>query len=69
MRLNFGLVLLSLHKPPTSPSRSRPWMSLSGARHSRRCARYRDGRIIWLRTTQKERVRRFGENLEAIKRL
>ena len=70
MRLNFGLVLLSLHKPLDIAEQIATVDVMSGGRVIFGIALgYRDVEYLAFGTTQKERVRRFEENLEAITRL
>ena len=70
MRLNFGLVLLSLHKPLDIAEQIATVDVMSGGRVILGVALgYRDVEYLAFGTTQKERVKRFEENLEAIKRL
>src|ERR671937_558699 len=70
LRLNFGLVLLSLHKPLDIAEQIATVDVMSGGRGIFGAALgYRDVEYLAFGTTQKERVRRFEENLEAIKRL
>ena len=70
MRLNFGLVLLSLHKPLDIAEQIATVDVMSGGRVILGIALgYRDVEYLAFGTTQKERVKRFEENLEAIKRL
>src|SRR2546425_2139739 len=70
MRLNFGLVLLSLHKPLDIAEQIASVDVMSGGKVILGVALgYRDVEYLAFGTTQKERVRRFEENLEAIKRL
>src|SRR6185503_14058785 len=70
MRLNFGLVLLSLHKPLDVAEQIATVDVMSGGRVIFGIALgYRDVEYLAFGTTQKERVRRFEENLEAITRL
>src|SRR5438034_6439074 len=70
MRLNFGLVLLSLHKPLDIAEQIATVDVMSGGRVIFGVALgYRDVEYLAFGTTQKERVKRFEENLEAIKRL
>jgi alkanesulfonate monooxygenase SsuD/methylene tetrahydromethanopterin reductase-like flavin-dependent oxidoreductase (luciferase family) len=70
MRLNFGLVLLSLHKPLDIAEQIATVDVMSGGRVIFGVALgYRDVEYLAFGTTQKERVRRFEENLEAIRRL
>lgn len=70
LRLNAGIVLLSLHKPldiaeqfATIDQMSRGRLIFSAA------LGYREVEFKAFGTTQKERVRRFEENFEAIRRL
>jgi alkanesulfonate monooxygenase SsuD/methylene tetrahydromethanopterin reductase-like flavin-dependent oxidoreductase (luciferase family) len=70
MRLNFGLVLLSLHKPLDIAEQIATVDVMSGGRVILGVALgYRDVEYLAFGTTQKERVKRFEENLLAIKRL
>jgi alkanesulfonate monooxygenase SsuD/methylene tetrahydromethanopterin reductase-like flavin-dependent oxidoreductase (luciferase family) len=70
MRLNFGLVLLSLHKPLDIAEQIATVDVMSGGRVILGVALgYRDVEYLAFGTTQRERVKRFEENLEAIKRL
>jgi alkanesulfonate monooxygenase SsuD/methylene tetrahydromethanopterin reductase-like flavin-dependent oxidoreductase (luciferase family) len=70
LRLNFGLVLLSLHKPLDIAEQIASVDVMSGGKVILGVALgYRDVEYLAFGTTQKERVRRFEENLEAIKRL
>src|SRR5919108_327062 len=70
MRLNFGLVLLSLHKPLDIAEQIATVDVMSGGRVIFGVALgYRDVEYLAFGTTQKERVKRFEENLLAIKRL
>ena len=70
MRLNFGLVLLSLHKPLDIAEQIATVDVMSGGRVILGVALgYRDVEYLAFGTTQKERVKRFEENLVAIKRL
>ena len=70
LRLNFGLVLLSLHKPLDVAEQIATVDVLSGGRVIFGIALgYRDVEFLAFGTTQKERVKRFEENLEAIRRL
>jgi alkanesulfonate monooxygenase SsuD/methylene tetrahydromethanopterin reductase-like flavin-dependent oxidoreductase (luciferase family) len=70
MRLNFGLVLLSLHKPLDVAEQIATVDVMSGGRVIFGVALgYRDVEYLAFGTTQKERVKRFEENLLAIKRL
>ena len=70
LRLNFGLVLLSLHKPLDIAEQIATADVMSGGKVIFGAALgYRDVEFLAFGTTQKERVKRFEENLEAIKRL
>jgi alkanesulfonate monooxygenase SsuD/methylene tetrahydromethanopterin reductase-like flavin-dependent oxidoreductase (luciferase family) len=70
LRLNFGLVLLSLHKPLDIAEQIATVDVMSGGKVILGVALgYREVEYLAFGTTQKERVRRFEENLEAIKRL
>jgi len=70
LRLNFGLVLLSLHKPLDIAEQIATVDVMSGGRVIFGIALgYRDVEYLAFGTTQKERVKRFEENLAAIKRL
>ena len=70
LRLNFGLVLLSLHKPLDIAEQIATVDVMSGGRVIFGVALgYRDVEYLAFGTTQKERVKRFEENLEAIRRL
>jgi alkanesulfonate monooxygenase SsuD/methylene tetrahydromethanopterin reductase-like flavin-dependent oxidoreductase (luciferase family) len=70
VRLNFGLVLLSLHKPLDVAEQIATIDVMSGGKVIFGCALgYRDVEYLAFGTTQKERVKRFEENLEAIRRL
>jgi alkanesulfonate monooxygenase SsuD/methylene tetrahydromethanopterin reductase-like flavin-dependent oxidoreductase (luciferase family) len=70
LRLNFGLVLLSLHKPLDIAEQIATVDVMSGGRVIFGVALgYRDVEYLAFGTTQKDRVRRFEENLHAIKRL
>ena len=70
MRLNFGLILLSLHKPLDIAEQIATVDVMSGGRVIFGAALgYREVEFLAFGTTQKERVKRFEENLEAIKRL
>jgi alkanesulfonate monooxygenase SsuD/methylene tetrahydromethanopterin reductase-like flavin-dependent oxidoreductase (luciferase family) len=70
LRLNFGLVLLSLHKPLDVAEQIATVDVMSGGKVIFGVALgYRDVEYLAFGTTQKERVRRFEENLAAIKRL
>jgi alkanesulfonate monooxygenase SsuD/methylene tetrahydromethanopterin reductase-like flavin-dependent oxidoreductase (luciferase family) len=70
MRLNFGLVLLSLHKPLDIAEQIATIDVMSGGKVIFGMALgYREVEYLAFGTTQKARVRRFEENLAAIKRL
>src|SRR5882672_7644737 len=70
MRLNFGLILLSLHKPLDIAEQIATVDVMSGGKVILGVALgYRDVAYLAFGTTQKERVKRFEENLIAIKRL
>ncbi len=70
MRINFGLILLSLHKPLDIAEQIATADVLSGGKVICGVALgYREVEFLAFGTTQKERVPRFEENLEAIKRL
>jgi len=70
LRLNFGLVLLSLHKPLDVAEQVATVDVMSGGKVILGVALgYRDVEYLAFGTTQKERVKRFEENLIAIKRL
>ena len=70
LRLNFGLVLLSLHKPLDIAEQIATVDVMSGGKVIFGIALgYREVEFLAFGTTQKERVPRFEENLEAIKRL
>jgi alkanesulfonate monooxygenase SsuD/methylene tetrahydromethanopterin reductase-like flavin-dependent oxidoreductase (luciferase family) len=70
LRLNFGLVLLSLHKPLDVAEQIATVDVMSGGKVIFGVALgYRDVEFLAFGTTQKERVRRFEENLEAVRRL
>jgi alkanesulfonate monooxygenase SsuD/methylene tetrahydromethanopterin reductase-like flavin-dependent oxidoreductase (luciferase family) len=70
LRLNFGLILLSLHKPLDIAEQIATVDVMSGGRVIFGVALgYRDVEFLAFGTRQKERVRRFEESLEAIRRL
>jgi alkanesulfonate monooxygenase SsuD/methylene tetrahydromethanopterin reductase-like flavin-dependent oxidoreductase (luciferase family) len=70
LRLNFGLVLLSLHKPLDIAEQIATADVMSGGKVIFGVALgYREVEFRAFGTTQKERVPRFEENLEAVKRL
>src|SRR6266567_1120046 len=70
MRLNFGLILLALHKPLDIAEQIATVDVMSGGKVIFGVALgYREVEFRAFGTTQRERVKRFEENLEAIKRL
>jgi len=70
LRINFGLILLSLHKPLDIAEQIATVDVMSGGRVIFAAALgYREVEFRAFGTTQKERVPRFEENLEAIRRL
>jgi len=70
MRLNFGIILLSLHKPLDIAESLATMDVLSGGKVIFGSALgYREVEFLAFGTSQKERVRRFEENLIAIRRL
>ncbi len=70
MRTNFGLILLSLHKPLDIAEQIASADVISNGKVIFGVALgYREVEFLAFGTTQKERVKRFEENLEAIKRL
>lgn len=70
LRLNFGLVLLSLHKPLDIAEQLATADVMSGGKVIFAAGLgYRDVEFLAFGTSQRERVKRFEENLEAIKRL
>src|SRR5215510_15973013 len=70
LRVNFGLVLLSLHKPLDIAEQIATVDVMSGGKVILGVALgYREVEYLAFGTSQKERVRRFEENLVAIKRL
>jgi alkanesulfonate monooxygenase SsuD/methylene tetrahydromethanopterin reductase-like flavin-dependent oxidoreductase (luciferase family) len=70
LRLNFGLVLLSLHKPLDIAEQIATVDVMSGGKVIFGAALgYRDVEYLAFGTAQKERVKRFEENLLAVKRL
>ncbi len=70
LRINFGLILLSLHKPLDIAEQLATVDVLSGGKVIFGAALgYRDVEFLAFGTTQKERVSRFEENLAAVKRL
>src|SRR5215813_6345690 len=69
LRINFGLILLSLHKPLDIAEQLATADVMSGGRVIMAVALgYREVEYRAFGTTQKERVPRFEESLEAIKR-
>jgi alkanesulfonate monooxygenase SsuD/methylene tetrahydromethanopterin reductase-like flavin-dependent oxidoreductase (luciferase family) len=70
MRINFGLVLLPLHKPLDIAEQIATVDVMSGGKVIFGAALgYREVEFLAFGTSQKERVQRFEENLTAIKRL
>jgi alkanesulfonate monooxygenase SsuD/methylene tetrahydromethanopterin reductase-like flavin-dependent oxidoreductase (luciferase family) len=70
MRLNFGLVLLALHKPLDIAEQIATIDVMSGGKVIFGAALgYREVEYLAFGTTQKARVKRFEENLAAVKRL
>ena len=70
LRINFGLILLSLHKPLDVAEQIATVDVMSGGKVIVGVALgYREVEFLAFGTTQKERVSRFEENLEAVKRL
>ena len=70
LRLNAGVVLASLHKPLDLAEQLATLDVISGGRLIFGAALgYREVEFRAFGTTQKDRIRRFEENLEAIKRL
>ncbi len=70
LRINFGLILLSLHKPLDIAEQIATADVLSGGKVIFGVALgYREVEFLAFGTTQKERVARFEENLAAVKRL
>ncbi|NKB57272.1 MAG: LLM class flavin-dependent oxidoreductase [Alphaproteobacteria bacterium] len=70
LRLITGVVLLSLHKPLDMAEQLATIDVMSGGRLTFGCGLgYRDVEFKAFGTNSKERVKRFEENLEAIKRL
>lgn len=70
LRLNFGIILLSLMKPIDVAEYLATVDVMSGGKVIFGAALgYREVEFLAFGTTQKERVKRFEENLEAIKRL
>src|SRR5262249_26997910 len=70
LRINFGLILLSLHKPLDVAEQIATVDVMSGGKVIFGVALgYRAVEFLAVGTTQKERVKRFEENLEAVRRL
>jgi alkanesulfonate monooxygenase SsuD/methylene tetrahydromethanopterin reductase-like flavin-dependent oxidoreductase (luciferase family) len=70
LRINFGLILLSLHKPLDVAEQIATVDVMSGGKVIFGVALgYREVEFLAFGTTQKERVKRFEENLEAVRRL
>src|SRR5438874_9590599 len=70
MRLNFGAIVLPLHKPLDIAENLATMDVMSGGRVIFSAALgYREVESRAFGTRQKDRVRRFEENLEAVKRL
>jgi alkanesulfonate monooxygenase SsuD/methylene tetrahydromethanopterin reductase-like flavin-dependent oxidoreductase (luciferase family) len=70
VRLNFGLILLALHKPLDIAEQIAAADVMSGGKVIFGVALgYREVEFLAFGTTQKERVQRFEENLEAVRRL
>src|SRR5262249_34581186 len=70
LRVNFGLILLSLHKPLDIAEQIATADVMSGGKVIFGVALgYREVEYLAFGTTQKERVNRFEENLLAVKRL
>ena len=70
LRINFGLILLSLHKPLDVAEQIATADVLSGGKVIFGIALgYREVEFLAFGTRQRQRVQRFEENLEAIKRL
>ena len=70
LRLNFGIILLSLHKPLDIAENLATVDVMSGGKVIFGAALgYREVEFLAFGTNQKERVLRFEENLIAIKRL
>jgi len=70
LRINFGLILLSLHKPLDIAEQIATADVMSGGKVIFGVALgYREVEYLAFGTTQKERVSRFEENLLAVKRL
>jgi len=70
LRINFGLILLSLHKPLDVAEQIATVDVMSGGKIIFGVALgYREVEFLAFGTTQKERVKRFEENLEAVRRL
>jgi alkanesulfonate monooxygenase SsuD/methylene tetrahydromethanopterin reductase-like flavin-dependent oxidoreductase (luciferase family) len=70
LRVNFGLILLALHKPLDIAEQLATVDVMSGGKVIFGAALgYREVEYLAFGTTQKARVRRFEENLEAVRRL
>jgi alkanesulfonate monooxygenase SsuD/methylene tetrahydromethanopterin reductase-like flavin-dependent oxidoreductase (luciferase family) len=70
MRINFGLILLSLHKPLDIAEQIATADVMSGGKVIFGVALgYREVEFLAFGTSQKERVKRFEENLTAVRRL
>src|SRR5262249_52119354 len=70
LRINFGLILLCLHKPLDVAEQIATVDVMSGGKVIFGVALgYREVEFLAFGTTQRQRVRRFEENLVAIKRL
>jgi alkanesulfonate monooxygenase SsuD/methylene tetrahydromethanopterin reductase-like flavin-dependent oxidoreductase (luciferase family) len=70
LRVNFGLILLALHKPLDIAEQLATVDVMSGGKVILGVALgYREIEYLAFGTTQKERVPRFEENLEAVRRL
>jgi alkanesulfonate monooxygenase SsuD/methylene tetrahydromethanopterin reductase-like flavin-dependent oxidoreductase (luciferase family) len=70
LRVNFGLILLALHKPLDIAEQLATVDVMSGGKVIFGVALgYREVEYLAFGTTQKERVPRFEENLEAVRRL
>lgn len=70
MRINFGLILLSLHKPLDMAEQIATADVMSGGKVIFGVALgYREVEFLAFGTSQKERVQRFEENLAAVQRL
>src|SRR2546428_7280801 len=68
LRINFGLILLSLHKPLDVAEQIATADAMSGGKGIFGGApRHREGEVLAFRTTQKERRSRLPEELHAAK--